>query len=492
MKKIAVAFLLFVPALFCRAQTTDDYETFRQSIMSDFRRNREEVLAGFNSYRDSLNRAYSDFLRNTWSSVESRSATPLPVDPSPVEPPLYNPSEDPSPVVVIPREVPAPSPLPRPHPVEPVRETPRPEEKAFSVSFYGIDESVRLPSTARVSLPSPDGDLVASAWEDLSCRSLDNALADCLRIRDQYDLCDWAYLEFLHTLSSRFCTDSNGATLLAAFLYCQSGYQMRLARDGARLVLLYGSRNHVFETPYYVLDGKTFYTYGTPASALHICDAAYQGERPMSLLIEKEPKLGGMLSPSRKVSSTKYPDMAVTSRVPEQLIKFYSGYPTAEFDGKSLSRWAMYAETPFAARTSELLYPALREKLEGLSKLDAVNRLLNLVQTGFEYELDDNVWGRDRAFFAEETLYYPYSDCEDRSILFSRLVRDLVGLDVALVSYPGHLATAVKFDTDVDGSCVMIGNDRYVVCDPTFIGAPAGRQMPGLDYSQTEAIVLRR
>lgn len=56
--------------------------------------------------------------------------------------------------------------------------------------------------------------------------------------------------------------------------------------------------------------------------------------------------------------------------------------------------------------------------------------ILNWVQTGSEYEYDDKVWRHDRAFFAEETLYYPYCDCEDRSILFSRFVRDLLGLDV--------------------------------------------------------------
>jgi hypothetical protein len=69
-----------------------------------------------------------------------------------------------------------------------------------------------------------------------------------------------------------------------------------------------------------------------------------------------------------------------------------------------------------------------REKLKGLSQKEAMERLLNWVQTAFVYEYDDKVWGDDRAFFPEETLYYPYCDCEDRSILLSRLVRDLLGL----------------------------------------------------------------
>ena len=113
------------------------------------------------------------------------------------------------------------------------------------------------------------------------------------------------------------------------------------------------------------------------------------------------------------------------------------------------------------------------------------------MQTGLTYRTDNSVWGHDRVFFAEETLYYPYCDCEDRSILFSRLVRDLLGLDTALVYYPGHLASAVAFGDDAEGDAMLIDGRRFIVCDPTYIGAPVGKQMPGLDYARAEAIVLK-
>jgi hypothetical protein len=135
----------------------------------------------------------------------------------------------------------------------------------------------------------------------------------------------------------------------------------------------------------------------------------------------------------------------------------------------------MYANTPMDKNLEEQLYPQMREKLAGMSKLDAVQHLLNWVQTGLEYEYDDNVWGHDRAFFGEESLFYHFCDCEDRSILLSHLVRDLVGLDVVLVYYPGHLAMAVDFKEDVDGEYYMYDNRKFVVCDPTYIGASVGQ-----------------
>ena len=112
------------------------------------------------------------------------------------------------------------------------------------------------------------------------------------------------------------------------------------------------------------------------------------------------------------------------------------------------------------------------------------------MQTAFVYEYDDKVWGHDRALFAEETLFYPYCDCEDRAILFSRLVRDLLGLDVLLVFYPGHLATAVAFNSPMEGDYIDFDGKRFTICDPTYIGAPIGVTMPDMDNKTAKVIAL--
>jgi hypothetical protein len=155
-----------------------------------------------------------------------------------------------------------------------------------------------------------------------------------------------------------------------------------------------------------------------------------------------------------------------------------------------MTRWAVYANTPLDKSIKNTLYPSLKQAVEGMSERDAVNKILNFVQTAFVYEYDDEIWGHDRAFFAAETLHYPYADCEDRSILFSRLVRDLLGLDVVLLYYPGHLATAVAFSQDVHGDYLTYKNRKYIVCDPTYIGAPLGRTMPGMNNQEAQVIVL--
>ena len=150
---------------------------------------------------------------------------------------------------------------------------------------------------------------------------------------------------------------------------------------------------------------------------------------------------------------------------------FYDEFP----DYASDFRWAFYAQTPLNSVIREALYSQFGKLLHGKTELQAANMILNFVQTAFVYQYDEDIWGRDRSFFAEESLYYPYCDCEDRSILFSHLIRDLLGLEVALIYSPGHLFAAVEFSEDVAGSYVMVGNRKFVICEPTCVdGAPVG------------------
>lgn len=449
-----------------------------------------EVKSSYASFHENCNKRYAEFLREAWGWYEGNEPLPLPkedvVPPSPYRGDYEREKAEVKPVLIEPVRT-----EPQPLPLAPVKEMPVDDERYFSFSFYGSNARVRLPETERLKMTDLSPDVVAEAWSTLSSAEMNNAIRDCLETRIRYNLCDWAYLTFLDELGKKYCHDRNTATLLTAYLYCQSGYQMRLAIDDGRIVLLYASRHLIFNKSFFNVGTTRYYPFGDCGQSLQICDAAFDGEKPMSLLIPSEQLLGGELSQPRDIVSKRY-DLDVQSQVPLSLINFFDTYPTSVTDYNSMTRWAMYANTPLSQKAKDALYPSFKEGIGGCSELEAANKILNWVQTGFEYEYDDKVWGYDRAFFAEETLYYPFADCEDRSILFSRLVRDLLDLDVALIYYPGHLATAVCFNDDVPGDAMMINGRKFIVCDPTYIGAPVGAQMPDLEYDKTQAIVLSR
>lgn len=481
---LGLIILSFLPCFVAFPQGKDPfllYDEFKKQAQQEY-----------DSFRAECNKKYAEFLRNAWDWYEGKSPMPIPKDEIPVPPRPYIeedsvPTIESNPIQIEPIEN-----ISQPKPIEPIKENPFQENKYFSFDFYGLNCKVRLPDAANLIIKDCKPDDIAEAWEKLSNDGLNNAIRDCLEARIRYNLCDWAYLKFLDQLAKRYCGSNNGAVLLAAFLYCQSGYKMRLGVDGDKLLLLFGSRHQIFDKGFYVIKGETFYPLNDTPRSIKICDAEFEGETPMSLQISDEQKLGTASTEVRVIQSKRYPDIRAESHVPSRLIEFFNSYPTSVIDGNLMSRWALYANTPLAQRTKDAIYPSLRKSIAENTKLQAAERLLNWAQTGFVYEYDDKVWGRDRAFFAEETLYYPYADCEDRAILFSRLVRDLLDLDVALVYYPGHLATAVCFDEEVQGSSMNIGGRKFIVCDPTYIGAPVGAQMPNLEYEKAEAIVLNR
>lgn len=88
------------------------------------------------------------------------------------------------------------------------------------------------------------------------------------------------------------------------------------------------------------------------------------------------------------------------------------------------------------------------------------------------------VWGYDRPFYSEESLYYQYADSEDRAILFARLVTDLLGLKTICLysSKINHVTIGVHFtDQEVEGESYIYNGEKYIICDPTFYGAGAGK-----------------
>ena len=346
-------------------------------------------------------------------------------------------------------------------------------------------------SISYLSLPSLKGEDVAKAWKRLSGKEYDNMIADCLKIRSDYKLGDWAYLLMLLSFSDAFLGSYNEDILLTAYLFCQSGYKMRLATNDKELCLLYGTKHQIYGLAAYEIDGYYYYQLNGEEKELQIANFTFPKEQALSLAISELPLLKRDESELRTISAERYATQAACS-VNKNLMAFYDFYPSSQLDNNHMTRWALYANTPMDAKVKGQLYPSLKKSIEGKTTAEAADILLDFVQTGFVYEYDDKVWGSDRAFFGEESLYYPYCDCEDRSILYSHLVRDLLGLDVILVYYPGHLATAVRFNEPVTGDYISLNGNKYLVCDPTYIGAPIGETMPGMENKTAKVILLKR
>ncbi len=484
--KILFGILLSCCAITCYPQNNDPrkvYEKFKQQAQQKY-----------NNFRKESNERYAVFLKQAWEKYNALPARPQPKDE--IVPPVTIPEDDnnkpiESNPIPIKEVVAPPTPSPQPTPIAPIKEESQPQERTVEFIYCGTKCQVRLNKKLNFSLHDCNNEQLSNVWTQLSAEGvLNNTIRDCLAIRVSRNLCDWAYINFLSSFSKAIYGETNEATMLTSYIYSQSGYKMRIGRNGQYIYLLYASEHGIYDVPYFELGGINYYPFECNKKQLEICDASFPQEKPLSLYVSQNQKFEYVASDLRTLTSKRYPDVQVQVQVNKNMIDFYNTYPTSEVNGNFMTRWAMYANTPLDEHVKEKLYPQLKAKIKGLNQLEAANILLNWVQTAFVYEYDDKVWGHDRAFFAEETLYYPYCDCEDRSILFSRLTRDLLGLETILVFYPGHLASAVCFTENVSGDYISLNGKRYVITDPTYIGAPVGRTMPDMDNSQAHVILL--
>lgn len=495
MQKSIIIGLLLVASMPLAAQQ-DAFDKFKQQQNDKFDKFKSDQQAEFDAFRKRINEKYAEFMRQKWESFPVHEAEKL-VKEKEVPPVIYEPVSTIKPdietnaieiaptsqVVVVPK------PQSTPEPIAPVKPKDEPY-KRVSIAYFGTIITVGFPINDNLKLRAVEENAIADAWQQLTASRYDIMVSTALNAREANQLCDWAYMKMLQTVTEKQYGKTNEAVLVQAFLMTQSGYRIRLGMDNKKLYMLVASLYDIFDLQYYLIDGTKFYNVsGGKNVRMQITEANYEKEKSLSLQMTQLPLLNSEPTPKRTLTSKKGVTSYVT--VNKNMIDFFNIYPQACFNGNQNTRWAAYANTPIEESVKDVLYPPLRKTISGMNEKDAVDIILNWVQTAFEYGLDDKIWGGDRAFFAQETLFYPYSDCEDRAILFSRLIRDLVGLDVVLLSYPGHLAAAVAFNEDVNGDYLMYKNCKYVVCDPTYINAGVGLSMPSLSNTEVQGIALK-
>jgi hypothetical protein len=162
---------------------------------------------------------------------------------------------------------------------------------------------------------------------------------------------------------------------------------------------------------------------------------------------------------------------------------YYDRYPQTDLE--------IYFGAAVSETVNRSLLNALKPQIEGKTEVEAVDWLLRFIQESFVYKTDDEQFGREKFFFPDEPFYYDYCDCEDRSVLFAYLVQNLTGLDVVGLDYPGHVAAAVQFKDDLPGDYIVHGGNKYIICDPTFIGARVGMCMPQFINLEPKVIPAR-
>jgi hypothetical protein len=198
---------------------------------------------------------------------------------------------------------------------------------------------------------------------------------------------------------------------------------------------------------------------------------------PVALSISSLPKLND------KVATRYYTFNGDTLKINTNLflIDYLKDYPVTDLQ--------VYFNAPLSEMALLTLDKELKPLLANKRPIDQVKTLLDFFHGSFYYKTDQEQFGHEKYMFSDESLYYPYNDCEDRAVLFSKLITRYTGLPVIGLEYPRHVTVAVCLPDGV-GKPILYKNRKYYLCDPTIRYLKIGSEMPSSLAGQLKIIEI--
>ena len=465
------------------AYANDDFQQWMQQQTAGVIAQKKE----FQEYKDKRDKEFTAFLKTQWKAIdivkgEVRDEEPKP-DVMPVarpEPILLKPVARPV-VVTVPEPDVTKKPVAAPVAVAP-------KDKSLTIDFYGRQIRFYYEPGLKQKLPANiNKDTISNYWSALSRKDYDSLLKQLAVQKKSLQLNDWAYALLINKLAVKINNNRrNESVLLSWFLLAKSAYQARIAYSKNTIYLLLPSAHEMFEVSYFTFSGRRYYAVELDGikykpGRVHTYDGEYPGATKV-FDMRVTPLVASSGQPERRHLSFAFEGEKYSIEVnyDRGRIEFFRTYPQLNLK--------LYFASGVYKVTGSPLQKQLASYMQGMSEQQAVNFLLRFVQTSLQYETDAQQFGEENYLFPEETLFYPYSDCEDRAVLFSWLVKSLLNLNVVGLDYPGHVAVAVHFTEDVIGDSVSYNGKRYVVSDPTYTNARAGMTMP--DFKKYKPAII--
>lgn len=480
MRKLISTFVLAAVAVSAAAQDFGDlFDSFAKEAKSEYQ-----------SFRDDANKAFVSLLKESWVEFQVLQGKEYPKKPKPEKAPVAPVAEDVSEPVQADTTKEPDQPQASPVPTPPAQPTPTPDPpagtKPINVPFYGSQLDFRIPDAiVHYRMSGNSENEVAKFWDSLSGQDYQSVLAQVNQHASRMQLEGWSLFLLIDRLSEELYGPSevDESEVFKTFILNQLGLDARLGLADGKLITNVCVKEQVYAALFYQFKGRKYYF--SPSVRQVGQFKSYPGHfedkmKPLSVEISRPLNIGDANSVSTADKYSKVFGIKMQLPVNNALCDFYLDYPQVDVD--------VYARAACDGAFSSVLVRSLSQVLEGKDEVTQVNLLLRFLQYDFDYKTDDEQFGYEKPFFPEENFVYPCNDCEDRSILFAYLVRHLLDLDVVLVDYPDHIAAAVRFHSDIGGDSFLYEGQRYTICDPTYIGAPAGLAME--DYRGVKFNVL--
>ena len=456
------------------------------------------MLQGYSAFRQSVLDDYDKFLDGVWKEYQQFKAIDRDTVPKPKVAPAAPAQPERKPwVMKKPAEPTAPArPAPQTTPTSPAIPTiptrstsptspTRPASPAVEFDFYGM--TVGLPAV-KVDMPSDMKQTSAfgAAWRQLDRSDIRRSLIPAVTTKAaEMGLNDYLASELVESYIKGVMPSLtvNASLALKHYILANMGYDVRIgvSAAGDAVVLMPFEQEQVFGRAYLTIDGKRYYMFfggGLPPEA-GAAIPVYTCELPSDADLGKkfDLRVGPLNLPYK---ARKYhlaaAGLEVSGEFNANILRLLYRYPQMPMGEYALS------EVLPDVRSS--LVSQIKSQLAGKPQIEAVDSLLQFVQSAFDYATDGDFHGFEKPNFVEETLFYDKCDCEDRAILYTYLLWHALGLRCQLLYFPGHESAAVALDEPVKGDSYTYGGVTYYISDPTYIGAVTGMCMPNYRSAQ--------
>ncbi len=470
-----IFFFLFFSLTLVQAQT---YE--------EFLRAQNEA---FSSYKEERDKEFSDYLNKEWKAYKESMGVKAYEKQKPSTLPQAEKllSQEPIKKVLVRKQPPI---IKTEKRYNKIIIQPKSEElKRVFLNFFGVDVTVHFDTSMMISLQRGVSKVkIAQAWKGLASSEYKNTIDELNSIAAKLQLNDWARYLLVKQTAGAIYKDENEARVFTWFTLLKMGYDARLSFQEHRVILLVPVEGELYNTVYYTLNNKKYYAIDYYAKGKLGPVVTYENEykganAAIDFLVDRLPLLVQSRVVKRFGFNVDNMHRPVVLEYDKNLFDFYQSYPQVGYQN--------YFFAPESILLDESIKKAFEPLILGKSQSEALDIVLSFVQHAFRYQVDTEQFSVEKVMFPSETIFYTYSDCEDRAILFSYMVKLLFGMDVLGLKYPNHMATAVQIDEKLEGEYVVYKDKPYIVADPTYVNAKIGLSMPQYRGRSSYEIVAR-
>lgn len=340
--------------------------------------------------------------------------------------------------------------------------------KAVNIDFYSNtvhltvrDGDLNLPKRIKLNekgIRDFYGRLKKDDWESISDQLFD--------IKDKYKLNDWFYYKLLVKAVEGICpgADLNYRNFLVGLILFESGYNIKL-NLGKYIEIYVFTEDKVFSSTnfgrYYNLT-SLLYSDLKKAKYLNFSTIFKNIKgKSFDFSITRMPELPANKFVERKLEfqhdGQKY---NYSLEINESYVELMQDYP--EIETKE------YFFIPLSDTAYNTLLPKISRDIVNKNQAEKVRFILSLVGKSYLHADDMEIFGKSKPMIPEEALYYQYSDCEDRSALFSYLIKEIIDVPIIILDYPNHVNVGLALDEINDEKLtVEYKNIKFIVCEPS-------------------------